>query len=250
MLSLPGGAASLRLWSAEQPHLYLLLLSLSSSGGGEGGGRRVLEWEACQVGCRGWLAGWHMPLRFGTASGRLGSARPRRTGPVPLWRWPSSCIVWVVMHLMPAAAAAAAAAHAAAAGRVPPCRGQGAAAAAQRAGGNDEGCAVRADPCQPCRPCPAPAALPPPHRLLPACWRCCAALSVAAAASPSVLAAPSTRQRSCQVGLACCWNTCGSCPPVCCRAGVNRHEHDQLCGKTVSLEGMVQVQGCRARPSS
>ena len=46
MLALPGGAAALRLWSAEEPHLYLLLLSLvASSGSG-----CVLEIEACQVG--------------------------------------------------------------------------------------------------------------------------------------------------------------------------------------------------------
>jgi hypothetical protein len=51
MLSLPGGAAELRLWSAERPHLYLLLLSLvtASVDGGAGEEGRVLEWEACQV---------------------------------------------------------------------------------------------------------------------------------------------------------------------------------------------------------
>lgn len=47
MLSLPGGAEALRLWSAEQPHLYLLLLELKSSA--EGGD--LLEIEACQVRC-------------------------------------------------------------------------------------------------------------------------------------------------------------------------------------------------------
>ncbi|PRW56286.1 Beta-galactosidase isoform A [Chlorella sorokiniana] len=74
MLALPGGAAALRLWSAEEPHLYLLLLSLVEGGGGssatEGGsasgsvsggggtsgsaagGGEVLEIEACQVGFR------------------------------------------------------------------------------------------------------------------------------------------------------------------------------------------------------
>lgn len=51
MLSLPGGAAELRLWSAERPHLYLLLLSLVTArvDGGAGQEGRVLEWEACQV---------------------------------------------------------------------------------------------------------------------------------------------------------------------------------------------------------
>ena len=72
MLALPGGATALHLWSAEEPRLYLLLLSLvdgsendgtgggggSSGGGGSaggsgtsgGGGEKVLEIEACQVG--------------------------------------------------------------------------------------------------------------------------------------------------------------------------------------------------------
>ncbi|KAL4457400.1 hypothetical protein ABPG75_012265 [Micractinium tetrahymenae] len=48
MLGLPGGAEALRLWSAEQPHLYLLLLELKQ--GGQAG--EVLETEACQVGFR------------------------------------------------------------------------------------------------------------------------------------------------------------------------------------------------------
>ncbi|KAI7835593.1 hypothetical protein COHA_010514 [Chlorella ohadii] len=82
MLALPGGAEALRLWSAEEPDLYLLLLSLvdscrscdgSGSGSGDGGGGgstggsagasgggsavgssggEVLEIEACQVGFR------------------------------------------------------------------------------------------------------------------------------------------------------------------------------------------------------
>lgn len=47
MLSLRGGAEALRLWSAEQPHLYVLLLELQrSTGDGQ-----VLEIEACQVSC-------------------------------------------------------------------------------------------------------------------------------------------------------------------------------------------------------
>lgn len=66
MLALPGGADALRLWSAEEPHLYLLLLSLvDSRRGGDGGGgssasasgngavgsggEEVLEIEACQA---------------------------------------------------------------------------------------------------------------------------------------------------------------------------------------------------------
>lgn len=69
MLALPGGASALQLWSAEEPHLYLLLLSLvndsnrsggsaggssdsrsGSSSGGSSGDGEVLEMEACQVG--------------------------------------------------------------------------------------------------------------------------------------------------------------------------------------------------------
>lgn len=72
MLALSGGASALRLWSAEEPHLYLLLLSLveggssgsggsaggssgisSSSSGGSSGDGEVLEIEACQVGMGG-----------------------------------------------------------------------------------------------------------------------------------------------------------------------------------------------------
>jgi hypothetical protein len=55
MLSLPGGAAQLRLWSAEQPHLYLLLLTLvqrGSSGGDSSCEAGALEIEACQVGAQ------------------------------------------------------------------------------------------------------------------------------------------------------------------------------------------------------
>jgi hypothetical protein len=55
MLSLPGGADSLQLWSAEEPHLYLLLLALTgngSSGSSDSSNTSssgVLEIEACQV---------------------------------------------------------------------------------------------------------------------------------------------------------------------------------------------------------
>jgi hypothetical protein len=52
LLSLPGGAPELRLWSAERPHLYLLLLALvEAEDGGGGAGKEALEWEACQVCC-------------------------------------------------------------------------------------------------------------------------------------------------------------------------------------------------------
>lgn len=64
MLSLPGGAASLRLWSAEEPHLHLLLLSLVAGGG------EVLEIEACQA--RLLLvvpAGWQGRTEAGAAAG-------------------------------------------------------------------------------------------------------------------------------------------------------------------------------------
>lgn len=47
MLTLPGGAAALRLWSAELPHLYLLLLSLVEGDGS--GSSQPIEIEACQV---------------------------------------------------------------------------------------------------------------------------------------------------------------------------------------------------------
>lgn len=46
MLDALGGSSQLRLWSAEQPHLYTLVLELRDSDGG------VLEYESCQVrGC-------------------------------------------------------------------------------------------------------------------------------------------------------------------------------------------------------
>lgn len=61
MLALPGGAAALRLWSAEEPHLYLLLLELVVGGstGSSSSCGEVLEIEACQVGCCGvdWRGG-------------------------------------------------------------------------------------------------------------------------------------------------------------------------------------------------
>lgn len=60
VLALPGGAGALRLWSAEEPNLYLLLLSLVA-GGGSG---EVLEIEACQVG-----AGRVLSLSVGRPAG-------------------------------------------------------------------------------------------------------------------------------------------------------------------------------------
>ena len=82
MLSLPGGASTLRLWSAEEPHLYLLLISLVPAAGAQEGGGGVLEIEACQV--------WEGILTCACCDGQTGIRCPALTKMSCKCRWDSA----------------------------------------------------------------------------------------------------------------------------------------------------------------
>lgn len=201
MLELPDGAAQLRLWSAEQPHLYLLLLTLVEGGGGGTASAAALEIEACQVGrssLNGEVAVLLLYVQYFVSRARL-DIRQCVQGCLS-----TSCANLTALHRT--APLQVGFRHAEIKGRQLLHNGQ---------------------------PVMLKGAL-----LLFGLQQLEADALLAALRG---LVEPSTVER------ACCTTERRllSAAPA---AGVNRHEHDQLRGKTVSLEGMVQVGGAMKLP--
>lgn len=87
VLSLPGGPPAL--WSAERPHLYLLLLALVGKDGG------AVEYEACQVGFR------HAEVRGRQLlhNGRAIMIKGVRVGRAVLGRTPASDVLLSLLSM-------------------------------------------------------------------------------------------------------------------------------------------------------